>query len=80
MVGEGRGRDSSACRGATRGAILAAIDVAGEEDIGRDQLATWKGIATAIKEGGTTIERGAAPQARTPAAALVRAAGRASSA
>lgn len=43
--------------GASREAILAAIGVAGEEDIGLDELATLKGIATAIKEGDTTVEQ-----------------------
>jgi hypothetical protein len=43
--------------GATREAILASINVAGEEDIGLDELATLKGIATAIKDGDTTVEQ-----------------------
>ncbi len=43
--------------GATREAILAAINVQGEEDIGLDELATLKGIATAIKDGDTTVEQ-----------------------
>jgi hypothetical protein len=47
--------------GATREAILAVIGVPGEEDIGLDQLATLKGIATAIKEGDTTVEQAFPP-------------------
>ena len=48
--------------GATREAILAAINVLGEEDIGLDKLATLKGIATAIKDGDTTVEQAFPPQ------------------
>jgi hypothetical protein len=48
--------------GATRETVLATIGVAGEEDIGLDELATLKGIATAIKEGETSIEQAFAPQ------------------
>ena len=43
--------------GATREAVLAALGVVGEEDIGIEQLATLKGLATAIKDGDTTVEQ-----------------------
>ena len=55
--------------GATREAILAAINVQGEEDIGLDELATLKGIATAIKDGDTTVEQAFPPQPKAGAAA-----------
>lgn len=48
--------------GATREAIFATIGVQGEEDIGLDELTTLKGIATAIKEGDTTVEQAFPPQ------------------
>lgn len=51
--------------GATRESILAVIGVPGEEDIGLDQLATLKGIATAIKEGDTTVEQAFPPIPKT---------------
>lgn len=53
--------------GATRESILATIGVAGEEDIGLDELATLKGIATAIKEGDTTVEQAFPVVAAAPA-------------
>lgn len=43
-------------RGATRDAILAAVGAKGEEDIDLEKLATLRGIASALKEGETTIE------------------------
>ena len=55
--------------GATREAILAAINVQGEEDIGLDELATLKGIATAIKDGDTTVEQAFPPQPKAGATA-----------
>lgn len=55
--------------GATREAILAAINVQGEEDIGLDELATLKGIATAIKDGDTIVEQAFPPQPKAGAAA-----------
>jgi hypothetical protein len=54
--------------GATREAILAAINVQGEEDIGLDELATLKGIATAIKDGDTTVGQAFPPQPKAGAA------------
>ena len=54
--------------GVTEAAILATIGVDGKEDIGLDELATLKGIATAIKEGDTTAEQAFAPPAPPPAA------------
>lgn len=43
--------------GATKDAILATLGVTGEEDIGLEEIATLKGVATAIKDGDTTIEQ-----------------------
>lgn len=47
--------------GATEAMVLAVLGVAGVEDIGLDQLATLKGLATAIKDGDTTVEQAFAP-------------------
>lgn len=56
--------------GATREAVLAAVGVAGEEDIDLDKLATLKGIATAIKEGETTVEQAFPPLPKPGASAV----------
>lgn len=55
--------------GATREAIFATIGVQGEEDIGLDELTTLKGIATAIKEGDTTVEQAFPPLPKAGATA-----------
>lgn len=41
--------------------ILAVLGIQGIEDIGLDELATLKGMATAIKEGDTTVDQAFAP-------------------
>mgnify|MGYP001569265365 FL=1 len=43
--------------GVTPEMIFAVLNVAGVEDIGMDELVTLKGMATAIKEGDTTVEQ-----------------------
>lgn len=43
--------------GVTQDAILRKLDLQGIEDIGLDELAVLKGLATAIKEGDTTVEQ-----------------------
>ena len=43
--------------GVTPEMIFAVLSVAGVEDIGMDELVTLKGMATAIKEGDTTVEQ-----------------------
>lgn len=43
--------------GATQEMVCKTLGVAGIEDIGLDELVTLKGIATAIKEGETTVEQ-----------------------
>jgi hypothetical protein len=43
--------------GVTPDMIFAVLSVAGVEDIGMDELVTLKGMATAIKEGDTTVEQ-----------------------
>jgi hypothetical protein len=43
--------------GVTPEMIFAVLNVAGVEDIGMDELVTLKGVATAIKEGDTTVEQ-----------------------
>lgn len=42
--------------GVTTEQVLAVLNVAGVEDIGTDQLATLRGIITAIKDGDTTVD------------------------
>ena len=42
--------------GVTEAQILATLEVPGLEDIGLDELARLKGVATALKDGDTTIE------------------------
>lgn len=48
--------------GATPDMVLATLGVNGAEDIGLDELATLKGLITAIKDGETTIEQAFAPK------------------
>jgi len=43
--------------GVTPEMIFSVLSVAGVEDIGMDELVTLKGMATAIKEGDTTVEQ-----------------------
>jgi hypothetical protein len=43
--------------GVTPEMICSVLNVAGVEDIGLDELVTLKGVATAIKEGDTTVEQ-----------------------
>lgn len=43
--------------GATQEMICRTLEVVGIEDIGLDELVTLKGLATAIKEGETTVEQ-----------------------
>jgi hypothetical protein len=50
--------------GATPEMICATLEVPGVEDIGLEELAKLKGIATAIKEGDTTVEQVFAVPAR----------------
>ncbi len=47
--------------GATPEMICAKMEVAGIEDIGLEELVTLKGLATAIKDGDTTVELAFAP-------------------
>jgi hypothetical protein len=47
--------------GATEDMILDKLGVAGVEDIGLDELVTLKGLATAIKDGDTTVEMAFGP-------------------
>lgn len=58
--------------GASEAMVLATLGLQGTEDIGLDQLATLKGLATAIRDGDTTVEQAFAaqpnPQHPTPAA------------
>jgi len=56
--------------GATEKMVLERLGVAGIEDIGQDELVLLRGLATAIKEGDTTVEEAFAPQdqAGAPAA------------
>lgn len=42
--------------GVTNEQVLAVLNVAGVEDIGSDQLATLRGLITAIKDGDTTVD------------------------
>ena len=55
-------------RGATEEQVLATLDVKGVEDIGLDELVVLKGLATAIKEGDTTVEQAFAPPEKPPEA------------
>lgn len=48
--------------GAGREQVLAVVGVQGEHDIGLDELATLKGLATAIKDGETTVDLAFAPK------------------
>lgn len=48
--------------GATEEMVLATLGVDGVEDIGQDELVVLKGLATAIKEGDTTVEQAFAPK------------------
>ncbi|SRR5579871_588848 len=48
--------------GATEPMVLAKLGVAGVEDIGLDELVLLRGLATAIKEGDTTVEEAFAPE------------------
>lgn len=48
--------------GATQDMVLATLGVKGVEDIGLDELATLKGLITAVKDGDTTIEQAFAPK------------------
>jgi len=48
--------------GAAPARVFAALGVQGEQDITLDQLATLKGIATAIKEGDTTVDQAFPPE------------------
>ncbi len=48
--------------GVTVDMVLATLGLAGEEDIGLDEMATLKGMITAIREGDTTIEQAFAPR------------------
>lgn len=43
--------------GVTPDLVITAVDVVGIEDIGIDELVELKGIATALKEGDTTVEQ-----------------------
>lgn len=47
--------------GVTELQIITTLEVAGVEDINLDQLAVLKGIATAIKDGDTTVDQAFAP-------------------
>lgn len=47
--------------GATEDMVLGLLGVAGVEDINLDHLVTLRGIATAIREGDTTVEQAFAP-------------------
>lgn len=48
--------------GATVDMVCAALGVGGVEDIGLDELVTLRGLATAIKDGDTTVEMAFAPK------------------
>jgi hypothetical protein len=48
--------------GATPDMVVAALGVGGIQDIGLDELATLKGIITAIRDGETTVEQAFAPR------------------
>jgi hypothetical protein len=48
--------------GATADMVFATLGVKGAEDIGLDELATLKGLITAVKDGETTIELAFAPK------------------
>lgn len=52
--------------GATPDMVVAALGVGGVEDIGLDELATLKGIITAIRDGETSIEQAFAPKESAP--------------
>jgi hypothetical protein len=43
--------------GVTEAQVLAVLGIAGAEDIGADQLATLRGLITAIKDGDTTVDQ-----------------------
>lgn len=43
--------------GVTQDQVLAVLGIAGTEDIGADQLATLRGLITAIKDGDTTVDQ-----------------------
>lgn len=64
--------------GATQDQVLAVLNVKGVEDIGTEELATLFGIATAIKDGDTTVEEAFA--VRAPSAKAGTAAPKASAA
>lgn len=54
--------------GVTLPMICARLGVGGVEDIGLDQLSTLKGLATALKDGDTTVEKAfATPGSQEPA-------------
>jgi hypothetical protein len=55
-------------RGVTQETVIAALGVGGIEDIGLDELATIRGMITAIKDEGVSIETAFAP--KEPAASL----------
>lgn len=50
-------------KGVTEAVVLAALGVEGCEDIGLDELATLRGMVTAIKDEGVSIEEAFAPKA-----------------
>jgi hypothetical protein len=51
--------------GATQVMVLAALGLQGVEDIGLDELATLRGMITAIKEGDTSVEQAFTPKETT---------------
>lgn len=56
--------------GVTEQMILAKLEKAGVEDIGLDELAVLKGVATSIKEGEITPEAAFAPEREQPKSGL----------
>ena len=48
--------------GVTQEMVIATLGVAGAEDIGLDEMATLRGLITAIKDGDTTVEQAFAPK------------------
>jgi hypothetical protein len=53
-------------KGVTEATVIAALGVGGIEDIGLDELATIRGMITAIKDEGVTVEDAFAPKAPVP--------------
>lgn len=54
-------------KGVTEATVLAALGVAGVEDIGLDELTTLRGMVTAIKDEGVSVEVAFAPKDAPPA-------------